>query len=65
MQADNADIFLVSETTLDNSFQVGQFIIKGLIFRLDRKQNGGGLLLYVRDSIPCKASSEYISANPI
>ena len=26
----------------------------GIPYRLDRNSNGGGLLLYVREDIPCK-----------
>ena len=39
------NIFLISESKLDDSFPEGQFII-------DRHGNGGGLLLYVRENIP-------------
>ena len=58
---DKIDIFLISETKLDSSFPSGQFVIKGYStpFRLDRNQNGGGLLLYVREDIPCKILKEY------
>ena len=53
---DKIDIFLISETKLDSSFPSEQFVIKGhsTPFRLDRNQNGGGLLFYVREDIPCK-----------
>ena len=58
---DKIDIFLIYETKLDSSFPSRQFVIKGYStpFRLDRNQNGGGLLLYVREDIPCKISKEY------
>ena len=57
---DKIDIFLISETKLDSSFPSGQFIIKGYrtLFRLDRNQNGGGLLLYVREDTLCKILNE-------
>ena len=50
------DIFLISESKLDDSFPEGQFIIDGYHapFRFDRHGNGGGLLLYVREDIPAK-----------
>ena len=50
---DKIDIFVASETKLDSSFPSGQFVIKGYStpFRLDRDQNVGGLLLYVREDI--------------
>ena len=46
---DKIGIFLISMTKLDSSFPSGKFVIKGYStpFRLDRNQNGGGLLLYV------------------
>ena len=64
---DNIDIFLISETKLDSYFPSGQFIIKvySTPFRLDRNQNGGGLLLYVREDIPCKILKEYTPEKPI
>ena len=57
---DKIDIFLISETKLDSSFPSGQLVIKDYStpFRLDRDQNGGGLLLYVREDIPCKILKE-------
>ena len=52
---DKIDIFLISETKLDSSFPSKKFVIKGYSppFRLERNQNGGGLLIYVREDIPC------------
>ena len=51
----NVDIFLISETKLNDTFPTGQFLINGyqLPLRFDRNGNGG-LLLYCRDHIPCK-----------
>ena len=51
----NIDI-LTSEKKLDNSFPVSQFLIDGYSppFRLDRDSNGGGIILFVREDIPCK-----------
>ena len=53
---DNVDIFLVSETKIDDSFPENQFIIKNFRrpYRLDRTNRGGGLLLYIREDIPSK-----------
>ena len=50
---------MVSETNLDNSFPVGQFLIDGHgpPIRLDRDIHGGGLMLFVRRDIPCKLLS--------
>ena len=61
------DIFLISETRLNSSFPSGKFVIKGYSthFRLGRNQNGGALLLYVREGIPCKILKEYTPEKPI
>ena len=52
----NVDILRVSETKLDNSLNVGQLLIDGYgpPIRLDREIHGGGLMLFVREDIPCK-----------
>ena len=56
MVENNADILLISETKLDDSFPSGQFTICGfgMPYRYDRNSMGGGLLLYIRDDIPTK-----------
>ena len=50
------DILIVSETKLDDSFPLSQFYIDGYSkpFRMDRNRNGGGLIAFVREDIPCK-----------
>ena len=50
------DVFMISETKLDDSFSEGQFLIDSYHtpFRYDRNGNGGGILLYVREDIPAK-----------
>ena len=52
----NIDILKDSETKLDNSFPVGQFLIDGYNppFKLDRDNNWGGIMFFVREDIPCK-----------
>ena len=52
----NVDIFLISETKLDDSFFSAQFKIEGFTtsYRYDRNDNGGGLLLYIREDIPSR-----------
>ena len=46
----NIDVFLVSETTIDDSFFNGNFLIDKFRtpYRLDRNSNGCGLMLFVR-----------------
>ena len=53
---DKTDILLISETKLDSSFPVNQFLIDGFSppYWLDRHANGGGIMLYVREDIPSK-----------
>ena len=55
----NTDISMVSETKLDESFPIGQFIIEvfGVPYRIDRNGIGGGLMLFVREDIPSKLFS--------
>ena len=50
----NIDIFLISETKLDDSFPSPQFLIKRFSapYRFDRNSKGGGLLFYIREDIP-------------
>ena len=50
------DILMTSETKIDNSFPISQFTMTGysIPFRLDRTSHGGGILLFVREDIPCK-----------
>ena len=47
---------LISEAKLDDSFPSMQFLIEGYgsPYRLDRNSHGGGILVYVREDIPCK-----------
>ena len=47
MVRDNVDILLITETKIDSSFPIAQFQIDGYTtpYRLDRDENGGGILL--------------------
>ena len=53
---ENVDIFTIAETKLDGSFPTAQFEIKGyyLPFRLDITNKSGGLLVYIKSSVPCR-----------
>ena len=60
------DLLLISETKIDDTFPSSQFQISGFSapFRLDRTQNGGGIMLYVGEDIPAKCiHSNIISGN--
>ena len=62
----NLDILIISETKLDESFPVSQFLIPGFEnpIRLDRSSSGGGIMLYIREGIPFKLlKSSGLSAN--
>ena len=50
------DVIILAEAKLDDSFPKAQFCIDGfsIPYRLDRNENGGGLMIYVRDDIPSK-----------
>ena len=47
---------MISETKVDHSFQVGQFLLDGFgtPFRLDRNRNSGGIMFFIRNDIPAK-----------
>ena len=59
---------MVSETKLDESFPIGQFVIEGfgVPYNVDRKDNGEWIMLFVREHIPSKRLSvENSSAIPL
>ena len=53
------DIFTITETKLDGSFPTAQFEIKGYDspFRFDITNKNGGLLVYIKSSIPSRKLS--------
>ena len=61
----NIDILVITETKIDNSFPTNQFTIEGygIPFRLDRNTNGGGLLIFVKEHIPCRILSSHNENN--
>ena len=61
MISESIDALIIAETKIDNTFPTSQFVIEGYIkpFRYDRNQNGGGLLIYVRERAPMKALTQY------
>ena len=52
----NVDFLMVSETKIDDSFPIGNFLVHGFSspYRLDRDSKGGygGIMLYIREDIP-------------
>ena len=49
-------VIAIAETKLDDSFPTEQFLVEGYYppLRKDRNAHGGGLLLYIRNDIPCR-----------
>ena len=64
---DNIDIFMVTETKLDDSLPASQFNIKGFStpFRLDWNTNGGGIILYIRSYIIASKLTSFTFPNDI
>ena len=58
----NTDMFMISETKLDNSFPVGQFLTKGYSspYVLDMDSQGGGIMSPVLENIP----SNFLTIEP-
>ena len=52
----------ISETKIDNSFPDSQFFIEGYQnpkdFRKDRTKDGGGLITFVKNGVPCRRISK-------
>ena len=61
------NILLISATKLDSSFPLNQFHIDDFTTpcRFDRNQNGGGIMLYIREDIPSKSLTEIKLDNEI
>ena len=61
------DIFMVTETKLDDSFPVLQFDVEGFStsFRLDRNKNGGCIILYIRSYIIASKLNSFTFPNDI
>ena len=61
------DILLISKTKLDSSLPLNQFHVDGFTTpcRLDRNQNGGGIMLYIEEDVPSKSLTEIKLDNEI
>ena len=57
----NLDVLVLIETKLDSSFPTSQCEISEFSkpYRLDRKVNGGGILIYIRENIPSKLLTKH------
>ena len=49
----NIDISIITETKIDKPFPSGQFLLHGYSEPFDRNQFGGGLLVFIKEDIPC------------
>ena len=66
MISKNLDILVITETKLDSTFPVTQFLIEGYkSYILDRNRHGGGILVYVREDIPGKELSKHTQPSDI
>ena len=63
----NIDILVLTETKIDASFPNAQFRIDGFSapFRLDRNRFDGGVLICVREDLPCKQLTKHILPDDI
>ena len=63
----HADVLVITETKLDDSFPTSQFLMKYFAetFRLDRNRNGGGVMIYIRDGIPSRLLSKHVFPSDI
>ena len=61
----NIDIFMTSETKLDETFPAAQFSLQGFCdpYRFDRNRNGGGIMLYIREDIPSRLIEKKLRNN--
>ena len=64
---ENVDVAIFVETKIDDSYPNSQFMIDGFTepFRFDRNRFGGGVIIYVREDIPCRLLRKYELPNDI
>ena len=65
--AENIDILILTETKIDATYPISQFMIEGYSkpYRLDRNKHGGGVIIYVREDIPSKLLNKHNFPNEI
>ena len=64
---ENVDILCISETKIDESFPIAQFLLPGYHKpdRLDISDKQGGLLIYIKAHLPSRLLSNHMSPNDI
>ena len=52
----NIDLFIISETKLDETFPAAQLYLQGFCdpYRFDLNRNSGAIMLYIREDIPSR-----------
>ena len=61
------DILVVTETKLDETFLESLFLMDGFSkpYRLDRNKNGGGIMIFIRDTISSKILEKHVFPNDV
>ena len=56
MRNGNIDIFMISETKLDEAFPAAQFSLEVICdpYRFNHNHNGGGAILHIREDVPSR-----------
>ncbi|CAB4025476.1 Transposon Ty3-G Gag-Pol poly, partial [Paramuricea clavata] len=64
MQNGPLDILAINETKIDDSFSEDEISVVGYhLIRKDRNRYGGGVLLYVRDTIPFTERNDLLTCS--
>ena len=61
------DVLVVTETKLDDTFLLSQFLVSGFSvpYKLDRNRNGGGIMIFIRDDIPSRVLTKHVFPDDI
>ena len=61
------DILVATETKLDETFLESLFLMDGFSkpYRLDRNNNGGGVMIFIRDTVSSKILEKHIFPNDV
>ena len=61
------DILILTETKLDETFPISQFLMDGFStpYRFDKNKNRGGVMIYIQDTIPSKILEKHSCRNNI
>ena len=61
------EILILTETKLDETFLTSQFLMDGFSkpYRFDRNKYGGGVIIYIQDTVPSKTLEKHSCPNNI